>query len=73
VRSAAEAGAIVIGKTTMPEVGLWPFTESITWGVTRNPWGSRPHAGGLERGLSGRTRPRRGAGPLRRALARRRV
>jgi amidase len=28
----------VIGKTKMPELGLWPFTESITWGVTRNPW-----------------------------------
>jgi amidase len=38
VRRLREAGAIVVGKTTMPELGLWPFTESITWGVTRNPW-----------------------------------
>jgi amidase len=38
VRRLRAAGAIVIGKTTMPELGLWPFTESITWGVTRNPW-----------------------------------
>src|SRR5688572_30167804 len=35
VRRLREAGAVVVGKTTMPELGLWPFTESITWGVTR--------------------------------------
>jgi amidase len=38
VRRLRAAGAVVVGKTTMPELGLWPFTESITWGVTRNPW-----------------------------------
>src|SRR3954454_5251492 len=38
VRRLRAAGAVIIGKTTMPEVGLWPFTESITWGVTRDPW-----------------------------------
>ena len=38
VRRLRAAGAIVIGKTKMPEFGLWPFTESVTWGVTRNPW-----------------------------------
>lgn len=32
------AGAIIIGKTTMPEFGQWPFTESTTYGYTRNPW-----------------------------------
>jgi amidase len=32
VRRLRAAGAIVIGKTTMPEIGLWPFTESITRG-----------------------------------------
>ncbi|HEX5781237.1 MAG TPA: amidase family protein, partial [Solirubrobacteraceae bacterium] len=32
VRRLREAGAVVVGKTTMPELGLWPFTESITWG-----------------------------------------
>jgi amidase len=32
VRRLRAAGAIVIGKTKMPELGLWPFTESITWG-----------------------------------------
>src|SRR3954447_25553704 len=38
VRRLRDAGAVVVGKTTMPELGLWPFTESIRWGVTRNPW-----------------------------------
>jgi amidase len=37
VRRLRDAGAIIVGKTTMPELGLGPFTESITWGVTRNP------------------------------------
>jgi amidase len=38
VRRARAAGAIVIGKTHMPELGAFPWTESPTWGVTRNPW-----------------------------------
>ena len=38
VRRLRQAGAVIVGKTTMPELGLWPFTESVTWGVTRNPW-----------------------------------
>lgn len=32
------AGAIVIGKTNVPEMTLWPWTASTTWGITRNPW-----------------------------------
>lgn len=32
------AGAIVIGKTRMPEFGIWPFTETAANGWTRNPW-----------------------------------
>jgi amidase len=50
VRRLREAGAIVIGKTTMPELGLWPFTESITWGVTRNPWDPERTPGGSSGG-----------------------
>ncbi len=38
VRRMRAAGAIVIGKTHMPELGAVPWTESPTWGVTRNPW-----------------------------------
>jgi amidase len=44
------AGAIVVGKTKMPELGLWPFTESITWGVTRNPWNVERTPGGSSGG-----------------------
>ena len=50
VRRLRAAGAIVIGKTTMPELGLWPFTESITWGVTRNPWDTDRTPGGSSGG-----------------------
>jgi amidase len=38
VRRVRAAGAVVIGKTHMPELGAFPWTESPTWGVTRNPW-----------------------------------
>jgi amidase len=38
VRRTRAAGAILIGKTHMPELGAFPWTESPTWGVTRNPW-----------------------------------
>lgn len=30
------AGAIVVGKTTLPELGIWATTDGL-WGVTRNP------------------------------------
>ena len=50
VRRLRDAGAIVVGKTTMPELGLWPFTESITWGVTRNPWDVERTPGGSSGG-----------------------
>ncbi|MBW3602346.1 MAG: amidase [Actinobacteria bacterium] len=32
------AGALIVGKTRVPEFGLWPFTESEAFGTTRNPW-----------------------------------
>src|SRR3954469_16031429 len=50
VRRLRAAGAVIVGKTTMPEVGLWPFTESITWGVTRNPWATDHTPGGSSGG-----------------------
>jgi amidase len=33
-----EAGAVIIGKTNLPELAIYGFTESKTWGATRNPW-----------------------------------
>jgi amidase len=32
------AGCVVIGKTQMPELAIWPFTEPAAFAATRNPW-----------------------------------
>ena len=38
VRRLREAGAVILGKTAVPEMMLWPFTETISFGATHNPW-----------------------------------
>jgi amidase len=38
VRRLRGAGAIVVGLTLLPELAICGFTESATYGVTRNPW-----------------------------------
>ncbi|MGH2979701.1 MAG: amidase family protein, partial [Solirubrobacterales bacterium] len=38
VRRLRAGGAIPIGITNVPELTIWPFTETKTWGRTRNPW-----------------------------------
>jgi amidase len=50
VRRLREAGAIVIGKTHLPEMAICGFTESATWGVTRNPWDPQRSPGGSSGG-----------------------
>lgn len=50
VRRLREAGAIVIGKTNVPELCMWPFTETVTWGTTRNPWDLQRAPGGSSGG-----------------------
>lgn len=50
VRRLRAAGAIVLGKTHTPELMQWPFTESKTWGVTRNPWDLERTPGGSSGG-----------------------
>ncbi|HEY4450949.1 MAG TPA: amidase [Solirubrobacteraceae bacterium] len=50
VRRLREAGAIVIGKTNVPELTLWPFTETATYGATRNPWDLQRAPGGSSGG-----------------------
>jgi amidase len=44
------AGAIVIGKTNVPELTQWPFTETLTFGATRNPWALDRTPGGSSGG-----------------------
>ncbi|HYL69971.1 MAG TPA: amidase, partial [Candidatus Dormibacteraeota bacterium] len=39
------AGAVVIAKTHMPELAIWPVTESAICN-TRNPWDPKRTAGG---------------------------
>lgn len=50
VRRLREAGAIVVGKTHLPELAISGFTESATWGVTRNPWDPQRSPGGSSGG-----------------------
>lgn len=38
VRRLRAAGAVIIGKTNVPELMIMPFTESLAFGATRNPW-----------------------------------
>lgn len=38
VRRLRSAGAIVIGKTNVSDLTIWPFTETQAFGATRNPW-----------------------------------
>ena len=50
VRRLRAAGAVVVGKTNMPEFGQWPFTESVAHGITRNPWDPQRSPGGSSGG-----------------------
>ena len=52
VRRLRAAGAVVVGKTNMPEFGQWPFTESVAHGITRNPWDTRRSPGGSSGGTA---------------------
>ena len=53
VRRLRAAGAIVVGKTNLPELALWGhFTSSKTHGVTRNPWNPERSAGGSSGGAA---------------------
>ncbi len=38
VRRLREAGFVIVGKTTLPEMGILPTTESRRFGPTHNPW-----------------------------------
>lgn len=50
VRRLREAGAIIVGLTLLPEMAICGFTESATYGVTRNPWNPQRTTGGSSGG-----------------------
>ncbi|WP_375489135.1 amidase family protein, partial [uncultured Mycobacterium sp.] len=53
VRALRAAGAVILGKTAVPELMMLPFTESVSFGATRNPWDLARTPGGSSGG-SGR-------------------
>jgi amidase len=50
VRLLRAAGAVVLGKTNVSELCVWPFTETATFGATRNPWDLQRAPGGSSGG-----------------------
>ena len=68
-----EAGAVIVGKTNLPELAIYGFTESKTWGATRNPWDTERTTGGssggsaaaVAAGLIGAASASDGAGSIR--------
>src|SRR5258708_30317354 len=60
-----EAGAILIGKTTTPEFGHKPLTDSPLFGATRNPWDLSRTAGGSSGGAAAAVATRQGPLALR--------
>ena len=52
VRRIRAAGAVVVGKTAMPEFGAWPYTESEAHGITHNPWSTGHTPGGSSGGTA---------------------
>ncbi|WP_197381922.1 amidase [Mycolicibacterium mengxianglii] len=50
VRLLREAGAVILGKTAVPEMMIWPFTETVAFGATHNPWDLARTPGGSSGG-----------------------
>ncbi len=50
VRVLRDAGAVILGKTAVPEMMIWPFTESVSFGATHNPWDISRTPGGSSGG-----------------------
>lgn len=52
VRRLRAAGAIVVGKTNVPEMGAGANTRNPVWGATGNPFNPRLNAGGSSGGAA---------------------
>jgi amidase len=50
VRRLRAAGAVIVGKTMVPELTLLPATDTTTFGSARNPWDLRRTPGGSSGG-----------------------
>lgn len=50
VRRLREDGAVIVGRTNVPELMAMPFTETLWYGVTRNPWDTDRTPGGSSGG-----------------------
>jgi amidase len=50
VQHARAAGLRIVGRTTMPELGMSGASESLAHGVTRNPWNTERSCGGSSSG-----------------------
>jgi len=55
VRRIKEAGAVIVGSTTLPEFGILPSTETARFGPTRNPWDTDRTPGGSSGGSAAAT------------------
>jgi amidase len=52
VRRIREAGFVIVGKTSMPEMGILPTTEPRRFGPTHNPWALDRTPGGSSGGAA---------------------
>ena len=52
VRRLRSEDAVIVGTTTMPEFGQFPFTENAAFGATRNPWDPAHSPGGSSGGTA---------------------
>jgi len=52
VKRYRQAGLVLLGRTHSPELGIPPVTESVLYGITRNPWSRDRTAGGSSGGTA---------------------
>ncbi len=52
VRRLRDAGFVIVGKTSMPEFGILPVSESRRFGPVRNPWDTERTPGGSSGGAA---------------------